>query len=240
MITAIIQARMTSSRLPGKVMMDLGGMPLLEFMLRRVKQSQKIDKIVVASPEMEESQPIIDLCKKLNVACVLGDELDVLSRYAKAAKEAEATIVVRLCSDCPLIDPGVIDETIQYFLDNDFEHVSNLDERSYPDGLDCEVFTIDSLLEADKKASHPQNREHVSPYIDGRIKGVNEQGDFKCGSINNNINYGHYMWSVNTQAQLDHIRDLYNALENKDNFDWYDLLKCEILLNEGHPQEKVN
>lgn len=232
MIAAIIQARMTSTRLPGKVMMDLGGKTVLQFGLERVQKSKKIDKIIVATPDMGESQPIVDLCNQMGITVCRGDELDVLSRYAKAAKESKVDIVVRICSDCPFIDPDVVDQTIQYFLDNNLDHASNLEQRSYPDGLDCEVFTAESLYEANEKATHPKNREHVSPYIDGRIKGVEEKGDFKCGSINNDVNYGHLMWSVNTQEQLDHIRDLYNLLDNKDNFNWHDLLKCETLLNE--------
>ena len=226
-IVAIIQARMTSTRLPGKVMMDLGGQPLLQVMLNRVQQSQKIDKIVVAVPDEPESDPIIDLCNKMNIDIAKGDELDVLSRFAIAAKAHDADVVVRLCSDCPLIDPQLIDDTISYFLENDLDYANNIEQRSYPDGLDCEIFTAASLYEADEKAKHSKHREHVTTYIDGRVKDVEEKGDFKCGSINYDVSYGDIMWSVNTKEEYDHICFLYDQLPDKQNFSWLDVLKIE-------------
>lgn len=226
-IVAIVQARMTSTRLPGKVLMDLNGIPLLELLLNRVQKSKMIDEIVVAVPDEEASQPIITLCENLNIKISRGDELDVLSRFTIAAKASQADVIVRLCSDCPFIDPQLIDETIQNFLDGDFDYMNNIEQRSYPDGLDCEVFKASALYSAHAKAQHPKHREHVTTYIDGRIKNIDEKGDFRCGSINNDTSYGHLMWSVNTEEQLNHIRKLHNLLKDKENFNWLDVLNVE-------------
>lgn len=227
-VVAIIQARMTSTRLPGKVMMDIGGQPLLQLMLSRVQKSKHIDKIVVAVPDEPESQPMIDLCQSMGIAVSKGDELDVLSRFAVAAKENGADVVVRLCSDCPLIDPVLIDELIVAFKNQDCDYMNNIEKRSYPDGLDAEIFTIEALREANEKATHPKHREHVTTYIDGRIKDVVEKGEFRCDFINNNKNYGSLMWSVNEQKDLDHVRFLYDELNDKDNFGWLDVLDVEL------------
>lgn len=225
-IVAIVQARMTSSRLPGKVMMDLGGKPLLQFMLERVKKSKLIDEIVVAVPDEDASWPIENLCNSLNISISKGSKEDVLSRFAITAKAFKSDIVVRLCSDCPLIDPNLIDMTIEKFLENDLDYINNVEKRTYPDGLDVEVFKAEALYITDKQVVDPKHREHVTTYIDGRIEGLN-YGNFKCSSVNNDISYGHLMWSVNTQEHLEHIRNLYNALPDKKNFNWLDVLNCE-------------
>lgn len=235
-IVTIIQARMTSTRLPGKVMMDLGGKPLLQFMLERVKKSKLINKIVVAMPDEIASNPIENLCNELNIGTAKGDELDVLSRFVKAAKEHDADVVIRLCSDCPLIDPELIDTTIQTFLDGDFDYLNNVQKRSYPDGLDVEIFTANALYKANIEATDPKHREHVTTYIDGRVEGLNH-GDFNCGGVNNETSYGHLMWSINTQEQLNHVRDLYERLPDKNNFNWLDIIKCEESIQ--NEQEKA-
>lgn len=229
-IVAIVQARMTSTRLPGKVMMDVGGRPLIQMMLERVQKTKLIDEVVVAMPDEEQSHDLEKLCISLNLTISKGSRDDVLSRFATAARTNNADIVVRLCSDCPLIDPGLIDKTIQYFLDNDYDYVNNVQKRTYPDGLDVEVLKASALYQSETEATNAKHREHVTTYIDGRIEGL-EHGKFKCSAINNDVSYGHLMWSVNTQDNLNHVRKLYHTLADQSHFTWHDLLECEKIID---------
>ncbi len=230
-IVAVIQARMTSSRLPGKVMMSIGDKPLINIMIERVKKSKHINQIVVAMPEDDKCDELESLCHDMGVAVFKGSENDVLSRFVGAAKNYNADVVVRLCSDCPFNDPHLLDQVIEMFLDGNYDYVNNVGARSFPDGLDVEVFTAEALYTADRQATDLKHREHVTTYIDGRVEGLNK-GNFVCGSLDNMPSYGHLMWSVNTLDHLNHLRDIYNNLPDKENFSWRDVLEVEEKLNE--------
>lgn len=162
-IYIIVQARMSSTRLPGKVMMEVLGKPLLEYQLERLQRTER--PIIVATTTNEIDDPIISLCEKMDVPTYRGDEHDVLSRYYEAAIQAHADTIVRITADCPLIDPDVIEKVIRYYLDHDVAYVSNSVERSYPKGMDTEVFSIDLLKQAYAHAKAAGEREHVTPYM---------------------------------------------------------------------------
>ena len=165
-IIASIEARMTSSRLPGKVLMEaIDGISMLEFMIQRVKQSTLIHDIVIATTTNKEDDPIVMLCDKLNVKSYRGSENDVLLRVLEAHTENDSDIVVELTGDCPLIDYKIIDQVIQVYLDNNYDYVSNSHVRSFPMGLDVEVFSTDLLRKIEKVALTQDDREHVSLYI---------------------------------------------------------------------------
>lgn len=165
-IVASIEARMTSSRLPGKVLLEaINGISMLEFMIQRVRKSKHIDDIVVATTVNKEDDPIIELCEKLNINYFRGSEDDVLSRVLKAHNYMNSDIIVELTGDCPLIDPEIIDKVILEYLDFEYDYVSNDHERSYPLGLDVQVFSKEILAEVDKKTNNKDDREHVSLYI---------------------------------------------------------------------------
>jgi spore coat polysaccharide biosynthesis protein SpsF len=166
-ITAIIQARMGSSRLPGKIMKEVNGKPLLEYQIERVKQSKFINQIILATTNEVGDDRIEAFSNKLQIDCVRGSENDVLSRYNKAIKQFPTDIVVRLTSDCPLIDSNVIDLVIKKYLDNidSVDYVSNTLERTYPRGMDVEVFSSNVLVEVNLLARKDHEREHVTPYI---------------------------------------------------------------------------
>lgn len=230
-IVAIIQARMTSSRLPGKVMMTIGKKPLIQIMIERVQKSKHINQIVVAMPEDDKCDDLEALCHTLGVAVFKGSETDVLSRFVGAARKYNADIVIRLCSDCPFNDPQILDQVIDMFMGGGYDYVNNVGARSFPDGLDVEVFSADSLYAADRETQDVKHREHVTTYIDGRVAGLNK-GNFKCGSLDQTPSYGHLMWSVNTQDHLDHLREIYDRLQDKENFTWKDILAIEEQLNE--------
>ena len=165
-IVASIEARMTSSRLPGKVLMQaINGMSMLEFMIHRVKKSQLIDQIIVATTINSTDDPILKMCKKLSINYYRGSENDVLLRVLNAHKSVNSKIIVELTGDCPLIDPKVIDQTIDIYLNNNFDYVSNSHIRSFPVGVDTQVFSVDILKEISTKTKEPYDRENVSSYI---------------------------------------------------------------------------
>ena len=208
---AIVQARMTSSRLPGKVLSDICGKPSLQRMLERINMASSIDKVVVATTINTSDDLIVELCEKLKVDIFRGDEDDVLGRFCGAAEVAEAEIVIRLTADCPMIDPDVIDEVVSAFSINNHDYLSNTIDRTYPDGLDIEVMSIDTLREAHKKAVAPFLREHVTPYISGRRPDLGA-GDFRVGQIRFVADFSHIRWTLDTKEDLQRIRSLVSKL----------------------------
>lgn len=167
MIAAIIQARMGSTRLPGKVLKVVNERPLLSYMVERVRLSRHINEVIIATTDDQQDKPIVDFCLKENIKYCCGSQEDVLSRYALAAKTFNVSTVVRLTSDCPLIDPAVIDKVIECYLKGNAEFVSNTVPLPclYPDGMDTEVFSNDLLQKANHEAKLPSHREHVTFYM---------------------------------------------------------------------------
>ena len=178
MIGAIVQARMTSSRLPGKVALDLVGESVLYRVVERLRESKKLDKIIVATSTEASDDPIVKLCEERDISCYRGPLNDVLGRYAGAAKEFGCDTVVRITCDSPLIDPSVVDQCIEAFENGGFDYVSNSPNgpRTFPHGLDTEVFSADALERANKEATSQFDREHVTPYLYDR-----EGTGFKIG-----------------------------------------------------------
>lgn len=168
---AVVQARMGSTRLPGKVLLPLAGAPLLARMLERVWAAQAMRTppfdLAVATTEDAADEPIRMLCRDLGVACVSGDPLDLLDRHYQAALELGADVVVKIPSDCPLIDPGAIDRVLGFYCDNAgrYDYVSNLHPGTWPDGNDIEVIPLPVLAEAWREAERQLEREHTTPFI---------------------------------------------------------------------------
>lgn len=165
-IVASIEARMTSSRLPGKVLMEATeGISMLEFMIERVRKAQLIDDLIVATTVNEADDPIVDICNRKGIKYFRGSEPDVLERVLGAHKSVSSDIIVELTGDCQLIDPKLIDQAIKLYLDNEFDYVSNCHVRSFPVGLDVQVFSRDLLEEVSERTSDKEDREHVSLFI---------------------------------------------------------------------------
>jgi len=164
---------MTSSRLPGKVLLQACGIPMLELMIERVRRIEYIDEIVVATTVNESDQPIVDLAERVGVVCFRGSEDDVLGRVLGAAKSVDADVIVELTGDCPLIDPDIASQVIEFYLLHKIDYVSNdhlpvidgFDYDSYPIGMDTQVFSVDALSIADRSTQSPDDREHVSLYL---------------------------------------------------------------------------
>lgn len=163
-ILAITQARYGSTRLPAKILKEVNGQTLLEIHLRRILQSKLISKLKIATTDEEGSKFIIEVADKVGVEYYKGSVEDVLSRFYHTAEQENPDYVVRLTSDCPLIDPAIIDKTIQFCIDNDCDY-ARTDSASFPDGLDTEVFKFSALIKAYNQANLTSEREHVTPYI---------------------------------------------------------------------------
>jgi spore coat polysaccharide biosynthesis protein SpsF len=215
---AIIQARMGSTRLHGKVLLDLGGATVLARVVRRLERSQQIGKIVVATTTAPADEAIVGECERLQVSSFRGSEDDVLDRYFQAARLYPAGTVVRITSDCPLIDPTLVDETIRVFGDEHADYASNVSPRTYPRGLDTEVFTYSALERAWREARAPYEREHVTPYL------YEHPETFRLASLSGDVDHGHYRWTLDTPEDLELLRTIYSRFDNRDDFRWQDAI----------------
>lgn len=210
MIIAILQARCSSSRLPGKVLMPILGQPMLWHHLERVKRAKKIDKIIVATSDRPDDDDIEKLCRLSGVECFRGSLNDVLDRYYRAALKYKPSIVIRLTGDCPLTDPEIIDFGIRFFQSHDFDYVSNCVERTYPIGLDMELFDFRCLKEAWEEATLPSEREHVTPFIQRHDE------RYKIGHFKNDQDLSRHRWTVDEPADFEFVKKVYEALYKND------------------------
>jgi spore coat polysaccharide biosynthesis protein SpsF len=164
-VIAIIQARMGSIRLPGKVLMEVNGRPLLAYQLDRISKSKKLDRVVVVTSILEKDDAIESFCKDYGIDCYRGSENDVMSRYYECSKKYNPDTVVRMTADCPLIDPEIIDAVVQKFEDDDVDYCANTvppETSKFPDGSDIEVFSIKALEMANTEVQDEHRREHVT------------------------------------------------------------------------------
>lgn len=206
MILAILQARVSSSRLPGKVLKPIIGSPMILRQIERVKRSKKIDRLIVATSEEPSDDPIEKLCIQKKITCFRGKLWNVLDRFYHAALSYSPTNIVRLTGDCPLSDPRLIDEIIEFHLGGNFDYSSNTIEPTFPDGLDVEVFRFTCLKQAWKEATLPFHQEHVTPFI-------YEQPDrFKIGSYKNQKDLSHLRWTVDENLDFELVEEIYEAL----------------------------
>lgn len=207
-VVAIIQARMTSTRLPGKVLREVLGKPLLEYQVERLRRCRHLDELVVATTRNAADDPIVALCERLAVPTHRGSEHDVLERYFDAATRFQADPVVRLTSDCPIIDPAVVDRVVSFYLEHpgQYDHVSNAIVRTYPRGMDTEVFSYAALQLAHGEARLPPQREHVTPFLH------RQPNRFRLGHVTYGQDESRHRWTVDTEEDLDLITRLISAL----------------------------
>ena len=231
-IIAIVQARMGSTRLPGKVLLNLEDKTVLEHVVERIRSSEHVDDVVVATTISKDDLRIVELCANLGVCVYCGSEDDVLDRYYQAAKLFKADNIVRITSDCPVIDPKIIDDVITVHLMNNADYTSNTLNETYPDGQDVEVFTFASLRTAWKNAKLTSEREHVTPYI------TNNSDIFKHASLEYKEDLSQKRWTLDNAEDLEFLRLIYKYLYNKDQlFDMDDIL---TLIDEKPEIEKIN
>jgi len=211
---AIIQARMGSRRLPGKVLREICGKPMLWHVVQRVRQVRMIKKVVVATSSLSIDAPICKFCDSEDISCFRGCEQDVLDRFYWAARENKADPIIRLTGDCPFVDPQVVSKLLVLFSGGQYDHVGVatgagalfLEGGRYPDGLDCECFTMAALEKAWNEATLTSDREHVTPFI------WRSPDRFRVGSLRAINNYGQYRWVVDNEADFDLVSQVYEAL----------------------------
>jgi spore coat polysaccharide biosynthesis protein SpsF len=211
MILAIIQARMGSSRLPGKMMKYIGDKTVIQHCIDQVKEAAKVDHVVVATTTDAEDDALAELAGQLQCDVARGSAEDVLDRFYSAAKQRNAATVVRICGDCPFIDPCVIDETLQFYLDHrgEFDYVSNVHPPSAPDGFDVEVVTFGALERAWKTADRKSQREHVTTAI------WEHPELYRVGSFRHREDLSHLRIVVDEQEDLEMLRAIHKKLQGK-------------------------
>jgi spore coat polysaccharide biosynthesis protein SpsF len=205
-IALIVQARMTSTRLPGKVLLPLGGEPMLARLVQRLRRVRRADAIVIATTTNASDDAIVALCEHLGVAHHRGSEHDVLSRYAEAAALHQADAVVRVTSDCPLIDPALIDQAIARYRVGDVDCVSNMLPPSWPYGMAVEVFSVQALAQAHAEARQGAEREHVTPFLYAHPE------RYRLHNIASPVDLSAQRWTVDTPEDYELVQRLFGAV----------------------------
>ncbi|MFM9879526.1 MAG: aminotransferase class III-fold pyridoxal phosphate-dependent enzyme [Burkholderiaceae bacterium] len=214
---AIVQARMGSSRLPGKVMRRMNGVPMIELLLSRLARSQRIDRIVLATSDAPSDAPLAEHARGLGYEVFMGSESDVLARYLHAAEPHAPEAVVRITGDCPLIDPQLVDQVIEAFEAQGVDYLSNVAPPTYPDGLDAEVFTYAALCQAAREAKTPAQREHVTPYI-------RESAYFRKGNFANPTDCSDERWTVDEAADFAVVQAVFGYFHPRTDFGWQEVM----------------
>lgn len=217
----IIQARMGSTRLPGKVLKPVLNRPLLAYLFERIKRCTQIDKIILATSVDPSNQQLEPICKQFNIPIYFGSEEDVLSRFEEIAKKTKADVIVRVSGDCPLIDPNIVDTIVSYYINHyeTWDYASNTLKRTYARGMDVEVFSSGALHQAATKAKLPHEREHVTPYI------YQHPEIFNLGYIEDTQNKSDLRLTVDTDEDFQLIEKIIQELYPKNqNFTYSDIL----------------
>jgi len=249
---AIVQGRMSSSRLPGKVLLDLAGRPMLEHVVERSRRAKNVDLVVVATTTDPSDDPVEAFCQEKGYPVWRGDMFDVLDRYYQTACHFEAGIIVRLTADCPVIDPVLIDRTVQVLLTSNPDSKQVIDfscnrlpppwKRSFPIGLDVEVCRFAALERAWQEADQKFQREHVMPYFyEGLVfsmnpiplgerhlwmqTGISPRG-FRVAQLHHDPDYGTLRWTVDTPKDLEVMSSVFTRFD-RDDFSWQDVLALQ-------------
>ena len=243
-VVAVVQARMSASRLPGKVLLDIVGEPMLARVVERTNRAQLVNNVLVATSREKADDPIGAFCNEMGYECFRGSLHDVLDRCYGAAKSKSADVVVRITADCPIIDPVVIDQTVSAFFgigpklitesgDAKPHSKSNLIpvwdfaanrlpppwKRTFPIGLDTEVCTFSALETAWFEADQAHQREHVMPFL------YENEERFRILLVNHDPDYGDYRWTVDTPQDLELLRQVYLRFGGRDDFSWLEVLE---------------
>jgi spore coat polysaccharide biosynthesis protein SpsF len=236
-VVAIIQGRMSSSRLLGKILADIAGQPMLTRVFTRTSRAQTLDEVIFATTTDVSDDPVAEYCDFSGIPFTRGSLFDVLDRYYQAALQAKADIVVRITADCPVIDPALIDDVVNTLLEDEYDFVCNRLpppwSRTYPIGLDVEACTFKVLKKAWKEAKEPQHREHAMPYFYEGVKltrqsrtletGTSARG-FNIALLHHTTNFGDYRWTVDTPEDLEFMRQVYSHFDGRDDFTWKEVL----------------
>ncbi|MDP1547925.1 MAG: glycosyltransferase family protein [Anaerolineales bacterium] len=238
-IVAIIQGRMSSSRLPGKILADIGGQPMLSRVYIRTSRATTLDEVIFATTTDASDDPVAEYCDFSGIPFTRGSLFDVLDRYYQTALQAQADVVVRITADCPVIDPELIDNVVravtsqQSPVDFAANRLPPPWTRTYPIGLDVEACTFKALTKAWKEAKEPHHREHVMPYFYDGVKLITDNRLLHTGTSPRGYNiallhhitdFGDYRWTVDTPEDLEFMRRVYSRFNGRDDFTWKELL----------------
>jgi len=236
---------MSSSRLPGKILADIAGQPMLQRVFIRTSRSATVTETIFATTTDSTDDPVAEYCNFSGIPFTRGSQFDVLDRYYQTAKQAKADVVVRITADCPVIDPALIDDVVKTLLgesgngnwESEFDFVANRLpppwNRTYPIGLDVETCTFKVLNKVWKEANEPQHREHAMPYFyEGvelsvvsrqRSEGISPRG-FRIALLHHTTDFGDYRWTVDTPEDLEFMRQVYSHFDGRDDFSWKEVL----------------
>ncbi|HLO15046.1 MAG TPA: glycosyltransferase family protein [Anaerolineales bacterium] len=237
-VVAIIQGRMSSSRLPGKILADIMGQPMLQRVFIRASRAATVTETIFATTTDPSDDRVAEYCDFSGIPFVRGSLYDVLDRYYQAAQQAKADVVIRITADCPVIDPALIDEVVNTLLEDEYDFVCNRLpppwHRTYPIGLDVEACTFRNLEKAWQEAGEPQQREHAMPYFYEGVElsavsrqlseGVSPRG-FRVALLNHTTDFGDYRWTVDTPEDLEFMRQVYRRFKGRDDFTWKEVLE---------------
>lgn len=210
MIVAIVQARMTSTRLPGKVLKEVMGRPLLSYQIERLKKIDNIENIIIATTTNKEDDPIVELCKKESVSCFRGSENDVLNRYYQAAKKFGVKHIMRITSDCPLIDPSICDQVAKVYCESNVDLVHT--GATFAEGVDCEILPFQSVEKAWHESNQKLEREHVTLYIH------NHHELFKKITLTNKTDDSKYRFTVDEKEDFLVVKAIIENLYKENNY----------------------
>lgn len=240
-VTAIIQARMGSKRLPGKILKNIQGKPMLWHIVNRLNKVDEIDEVVVATSDLEKDGPVYQMTEKYGIPCFRGSERDVLKRFFDAAVMVKADHLIRITGDCPLVDPPTVGKLIEIYFAGRYDFcgvacgagaASMSKINRFPDGLDAEIFSFKILQDAHIKAKTALQREHVTPYI-WKNKDIYNTGTL----VSESGDYSDYRWTVDNQEDFDYIKWIYDMLyPENNNFNLNNILE----LLENHPDAAHN
>jgi spore coat polysaccharide biosynthesis protein SpsF (cytidylyltransferase family) len=220
-ILGVIQARMSSTRLPGKVLKEINGKPLLWYLYERITFSSLIERVVIATADTEACQPIIQFAQDNKIECYAGSENDLADRLYQTGKKYNGETIVMITGDCPLTDPEVNDKVIKYFMDNKekYDFVSNAVKPTYPDGLDVSVMPFITLERVWKEVEDPFWREWIYSYI------IEHHGSYRTGNVENSKDLSHLRWTVDYEEDFSLVTNIFNKLyPGKRDFTMKDIL----------------
>ena len=220
MVDAIIQARINSTRLPGKVLKIINGKPLLSYVVERLKEARNIKNVILAIPDTKENDTLEEYAKKNNLKYFRGSEDDVLSRFYFAAKNFDSKNILRVCADRPLLDPGLIDFVIDKYFECDADYISTRIKHTFPEGLTVEVFKFSVLEETFNNAKMPEQREHVTPYMYANAQ------KFKIASVENREDLSYMRWTIDEEKDIYFLKEVF---KNKNIFTFEEI--TEFLKN---------
>ena len=243
-VIAIIQGRMSSSRLPGKILADIAGQPMLQRVFMRTSRAASVTETIFATTTDSSDDPVAEYCEFSGIPFTRGSQFDVLDRYYQTASDTKADVIVRITADCPVIDPTLIDDVVRTVTSGQssvnsvqFDFACNRlpppYHRTYPIGLDVEACTFNVLEKAWQEAKEPQHREHAMPYLYEGVTLITENRSLQTGTsprgfrialLNNTTDFGDYRWTVDTPEDLEFMRQVYSRFDGRDDFSWKEML----------------